>query len=123
VLAVVLNEDLAPIVESLTAGAEAIAPVTLEWEIGNALSAGLKRGKLTAEQAIKAVPAFRSMDIRFVDVSLERAVRLAISLNIYAYDAYMISCAQDAGCRLLTLDRGLRHAAERAGVTVVEVQP
>ena len=52
---------------------------------------------------------------------MQRSLELSHSLNVYAYDAYMIACAEQVGCQLLTLDRGLMNAARRAGVDVVEV--
>ena len=48
-------------------------------------------------------------------------VSLSASLNVYAYDACMIACALKVGVPLLTLDGGLRNAAARASVALVEV--
>jgi len=56
-----------------------------------------------------------------VDVDLRQSLELSHSLKVYAYDAYMIACAQQIGGRLLSLDRGLVSAARIAGVAVVEV--
>jgi predicted nucleic acid-binding protein len=44
-----------------------------------------------------------------------------LECGIYAYDAYMIACAQKYRCPLLTLDKGLIRAAKEAGVEVLEV--
>lgn len=44
-------------------------------------------------------------------------------LSIYAYDAYMISCARIHSAPLITIDNGLKSAAEAAGVTTLEVLP
>lgn len=41
--------------------------------------------------------------------------------TVYAYDAYLIVCAQQSRAPLLTLDRGLARSARRVGVTVLEV--
>jgi predicted nucleic acid-binding protein len=58
-----------------------------------------------------------------LDVPLPNAVELSSQLGIYAYDAYMIYCAQQTGAPLLTLDNGLIVAAGRVGVTTLKVQP
>ena len=69
----------------------------------------------------KALQAYEAIPIRFLDVDLERAIHVAAELSIYAYDAYLIVCAQQVGAPLLTLDRGLARSARRVGVTVLEV--
>jgi predicted nucleic acid-binding protein len=121
VLAVVANEPEKAELVRLTAGADLIAPASIPWEIGNALSAMLKRNRIRLEQAKQAVDAYRQIPIRFVDVDLGQAVELSGQLGIYAYDAYLIACAVNQHCALLTLDRGLIHAAHQAGVEVREV--
>jgi predicted nucleic acid-binding protein len=47
---------------------------------------------------------------------LESALEIAEESGIYAYDAYVIACAEKYRCPLLTLDRGLDRAAVEAGV-------
>ena len=59
--------------------------------------------------------------IRLVDVSIRDAVKVAAELNIYAYDAYLIVCAQDQRVGLLSLDKALLVAAKQAGVSALEV--
>ena len=56
-----------------------------------------------------------------MDVDLKQALALANRFKIYAYDAYLIACALDQDCDLVTLDGGLIYAAKAAGVAVVEV--
>lgn len=122
ILAVVANEPERPALIAATAGRELIAPGSVPWEIGNALSAMLKRRRITPAQAQEAVAVFRRIQIRLVDVDLSEAVRIAAGSNIYAYDAYLIACARSRRLPLLTLDRGLARAAAQAGVTLVEVE-
>ena len=81
----------------------------------------LKRGRITAEQAEAAVVAFESIAVTLAEVDLQRAVKIAGQLQIYAYDAYVIVAALDLNCPLLTLDAGLAHAAKVVGVKVLEV--
>lgn len=121
VLAVVLNEPEKARLIALTKGEQFIAPASLRWEVGNALSAGLKRKRLTLVQAKKAQSVYRTIAIAYKDLPLEAALAIANQLNIYAYDAYMLTCAQRYQCPLLTLDKGLQYAAQQAGVTCVKV--
>lgn len=124
IMAVVLNEPAKEQIRSQTRGANLIAPSSLHWEVGNALSAGFKRDRLSLDEALQAIREYRqNIPIRFVDVDLEAAIRLAHELGIYAYDAYVIACARDQNSPVLTLDGGQRDAAEEAGVEVIYITP
>lgn len=124
IMAVVLNEPAKEQIRSQTRGANLIAPSSLHWEVGNALSAGFKRDRLSLDEALQAIREYRqNIPIRFVDVDLEAAIRLAHELDIYAYDAYVIACARDQNSPVLTLDGGQRDAAEEAGVEVIYITP
>jgi len=57
-----------------------------------------------------------------MDVNLTQALEIASRVNIYAYDAYIIACALNQNCSLLTLDGGLSYAAQAMGVKVLEVK-
>lgn len=81
----------------------------------------LKRKRIDLAQATLALAAFRLIPIRFMNIDLDAALGVAAQYDLYAYDAYMITCAREQGCPLLTLDRGLRHAAKQANVPVAEV--
>ena len=120
ILAVVLNEPSKAALIQLTRGADLLAPASLHWEIGNALSAMFKRKRLTLEEALHALIEYRKIPIRFLDIALDDAVTLAAQLAIYAYDAYFIACARTHAVALLTIDHGLQVAARAAGLTVVE---
>ncbi len=121
IIAVITNEPQKARLIQQTQGAILISPRSVEWEIGNAFSAMLKRKRITLEQAISAVSVFRQIPVRFVDVELDEAIKIAAELNIYAYDAYLIRCAQKHKSSLLTLDSGLIEAAKRGSVTTIEV--
>jgi predicted nucleic acid-binding protein len=120
-IAVLTSEPERPKLVSLTVGVDLIAPISVHWEIGNALSALLKRKRITLQQAISALSAYEKIPLRHVEVSMMEAVRIASELNIYAYDAYLIECAFSQRISLLSLDKGLLTAARNWGVSVVEV--
>lgn len=119
-IAVLVNEPGKPRLVAQTADADLLAPHSVHWEIGNAFSAMLKRRRITLEQAIRALRVYQRIPIRFVDVELDETLRIARAHNIYAYDAYLVRCAEKYNAPLLTLDRGLIAAAQSHGVSVLE---
>ncbi|MDZ4722031.1 MAG: type II toxin-antitoxin system VapC family toxin [Roseiflexaceae bacterium] len=123
ILAVVLNEPTKPELVRLTMSVELVAPLSLHWEIGNALSAMIKRQRLIRSEALQALIEYQKIPIRFLDVPLDATVLVVEQHQIYAYDAYFIVCARQQSCPLLTLDGGLKTAARAAHINVVEVTP
>ena len=123
VIAVILNEADKMVILQKTLGAALYAPHSLPWEVGNALSSLLKRGKISLPQATTALHQYRQMPLTLVEVDLVQAMAVAHTHNIYAYDAYMIACAQGLQMPLLSLDKGLLHAASAAGVSIIRVRP
>lgn len=123
IIAVVTNEPHKRRIVRSTKGADLLAPFSLHWEVGNVFSAMFKRRRLTLRQARKALRAYLQIPIRFCDTDLGLALELAERLDIYAYDAYMIACALERRCPLLTLDAGLASVAADADVEVVEILP
>jgi len=120
-IAVIGNEPSRPRIIELTTGCNLCAPSSVHWEIGNAFSAMFKRRSLSIELATRALAAYRDIPIKFVEVPLEKTLELSHAQGIYAYDAYLIQCAQQTSTSLLTLDRGLTATARRLGISVLEV--
>jgi predicted nucleic acid-binding protein len=98
-----------------------IAPSSVHWEMGNAFSAMVKRGRVSLERACVCIAAYLEIPIRFVDVDLEQALALVEQHRIYAYDAYLLACAMGSNTPLLTLDQPLRRVAERMGIVTLEI--
>ena len=121
IIAVIANEPVKEALIELTTGADLITPRSVHWEIGNALSAMLKRGRITVEQAIRAVRIYRQIPLRYVDVELEETLKVAEAQSIYANDAYLIRCAVKYKAPLISLDRSLMVAAKETGASVIEV--
>jgi predicted nucleic acid-binding protein len=123
ILAVVLNEPTKSELVRLTTGAKLVAPLSLHWEIGNALSAMIKRKRISLPEALQALLEYQKIPIRFLDVPLDDTVRVVEQHQIYAYAAYFIVCARQQSCPLITLDGGLQTAARAAQISLVEVTP
>jgi predicted nucleic acid-binding protein len=121
IIAVVIREPDRERLLELSDGASLTAPSSLPWEVGNAFSSLLKMRRLTLAQAQEALRLYQRIPIRLVEVSLSHALALAERLNIYAYDGYMLACAEQQRCPLLSLDRGLLQAAQSLGVDILEV--
>lgn len=102
--------------------AELIAPHSVHWEIGNAFSSMFKRKLVTLEEAQQSLTIYRKIPIKFLDVELAKSIEIAHSVNIYAYDAYLIRCALQYAAPLISLDRGLNEYAKQMTVTVMEVK-
>lgn len=123
VIAVVVGEaEKAKLIE-LTKDATIVAPPSIDWEVGNAFSAMLKRSRINLEQAIEAIEVYQEISLEILDVDLTAALRLAGKFNIYAYDAYVLQCAIEYGLPLLSLDQDMVDIAKRADLQVIEVEP
>jgi len=104
-----------------TEGYDLIAPGSVHWEIGNALAAMLKRKRITPEQVRATLIAYEKIPIRFRDVEMKMAMDIAHEHELYAYHAYIIACARESRCPLISLDKNLMNAARAAHVSIVEV--
>ena len=92
----------------------------MPYEVGNALSAMIKRKRLTKAQAIKAQKIIDKIPVRLVTANLHESLVLAIEHNIYAYDAYFLNCALTYACPLITLDERMKAVALDLGIDVLE---
>ncbi len=119
-LAVVLNEPQKLSIIEHTTDATVIAPAVLPYEIGNALSAMVKRKQVTSSEALAAEESARKIPVRLVDVDVNECLELALGQNIYAYDAYFLRCAQSFSAPLLTLDRRMKQVAETLKIRLLE---
>ena len=120
-LAVVLNEPEKQQIIDLTKGAELISPEVLPYEIGNALTAMFKRKRLTIEQVRRCFNIFNVIPLRLESVDIFSALAIACEFNIYAYDAYYLSLAQQQNLPLLTLDNQMKDVAKLLNIKLLEV--
>ncbi len=121
-IAVIGNEASKERIIDITTSYSLYAPLSVHWEIGNAFSAMFKRQKTDIELAKRALKAYHEIPVKFIEVPLEQALELSYSQKIYAYDAYLIQCAQQTSTPLLTLDRSLKVVAKNIGIHILEVE-
>jgi predicted nucleic acid-binding protein len=119
-LAVVLNEPEKDNIVKLTAAANAFSPEILPYEIGNALTAMVKRKQLTHQEALSAYAASGVIPVRLISIDIKQALVLALEYNIYAYDAYFLQCARQLSCPLITLDTHMKQIANNLNIEILE---
>jgi predicted nucleic acid-binding protein len=120
-IAVITNEEEKEKMVGMTNEAELIAPLSVHWEIGNAFSSLLKRKRITIDEALLAIEIYLQIPVRFVEVELIDSLELANEFGIYAYDAYLLRCAEKYRLPLLTLDNRLVQVAKDRKIQVLEV--
>ena len=120
-LAVALNEPEKLEIIKLTVGHQLFAPEVLPFEIGNALTAMMKRHIIDAEEVTSGWDSTLSIQVELYRTNIREALELAKKFNIYAYDAYFLECATNLKLPLLTLDRRLRKIAIENGIKIIEV--
>ena len=120
-LAVVRMEPHRDVLLAKTAGVSLVAPSLLPGELGNALFVMEKRRRAAPDDLLQVWEIFQEIPVEQVAIDVGEALELAMRLRIYAYDAYLIRCALEQHLPLLTMDQGLRQAAQACFVDVWEV--
>jgi len=121
VIAVIIEEPTKNGILEITAGCSLVAPMSLRFEMGNALSKMMKMGRLTSGNAKKAFACYELIPIRHVPSNMVNALEISAKYNIYAYDAYMLEISYRLGLPLLTLDVPLSKIAANAGIRIMPI--
>lgn len=119
-LAVVLDESDRDWIIEKTLECQIIAPEILPYEIGNALIAVRKKGRLSDREVIKAFDISQRITAKLVPVRIHDALKLAVRFNIYAYDAYYLQCCVENKSPLISLDGRMCEIANKINIKVVE---
>ena len=119
-IAVALNEPEKGKIIRLTEGHDLIAPDVLPFEIGNALTAMMKKNVLKKEEVESAWEIVQQIPVDLRPINIKSALSIAIQFNLYAYDAYFLECAKYLRSPLLTLDLGMQRVAREIGITILE---
>jgi predicted nucleic acid-binding protein len=119
VISVCLNEPTKALLVSLSESCSLIAPRSIHWEVGNALSAMLKRNVVDLNTANLYLRSYHAIPIKMIDVDLEQSLSIASRYRMYAYDAYLLSCAMQHNTSLMTLDGPMKIAARQLGIRVL----
>ncbi len=119
-IAVALEEPEKRQIIQFTVGKELVAPEVLPFEVGNALTAMVKKRVLDPNEVISAWDAVQTIPVELRRIDIQAALGLAVRFNIYAYDAYFIECALSLRCPMLTLDHRMKMVARDVGIRILE---
>lgn len=119
-LAVVLNESDRDWLIRKTAGRNIVSPEVLPYEIGNALIAVKRKGRLNDREILRAFDLSQRIAVRLVSVKIHDAMKIALRFSIYAYDAYYLQCCIENKLPLISLDDRMCDIAGDIGIEVVE---
>lgn len=119
-LAVVLDESNRDWIINKTLEGKIISPEILPYEIGNALIAVRKKGRLTDREVINAYDISQRIAVKLVPVRIHDALKIATRFNIYAYDAYYLQCCIENKLPLISLDDRMCGVARNLNIKVVE---
>lgn len=119
-IAVALNEPEKNGIIQLTEGCDLAAPDVLPFEIGNALTAMMKKGALQSDEIQSSWEIIQHIPVELRRIDIKSALTIATTFSIYAYDAYFLECAGSLKRPLITLDRGMQRIAREMGIVVLE---
>ena len=119
-LAIILNESDRDWVIRETTGRSIISPEVLPYEIGNALVALKKRGRLNEREILRAFDLTQRIAVRLVSVKIHEAIKIALQFKIYAYDAYYLQCCIENKLPLISLDDRMCEIGRKLEIKVVE---
>ena len=76
----------------------------------------VKRRRIDGEMAIRVYKEFERIPVWLLEVNMGRAIQIAAEENHYAYDAYYVACALEAGLPLYSLDVRMVEIARKRGI-------
>lgn len=109
----------------LLGGGKAVVPFLWHLEVANVLAMALRRAAASAADVETALAALESIAARGMEtipdaIPIRHALSLARAHGLSAYDSVYLDLAQREGLPLATLDKQLREAAEKAGVSLIK---
>lgn len=119
-VAVALNEPEKDVIIRLTGGCDLVAPEVLPFEIGNALTAMMKKKVLKTNEVTSIWDMVQRIPVDLRRIDIKSALKIAAKFKIYAYDSYFLECAASLRSPLLTLDSGMKKVAIDMGITLLE---
>jgi predicted nucleic acid-binding protein len=111
--------------DGIAAGVLSVAvPSVLSMELAHAVVRAARRDRLRSETApavLRVHDAFADA-LEVVAVAEDRAIEVALSAGVGAYDGAYLALARDRGEPLLTADGRLAEVAERVGVLALTLE-
>ena len=119
-LAVALNENSKARIINLTKGCDVYAPEILLYEVGNALSAMVKRRQIGVTNAHNAYSAVRRIPVSLMKIDISLALSIAIQQKIDVYEACFLQLALSTSRPFITLDNRLKTVALGMNIELME---
>jgi predicted nucleic acid-binding protein len=108
----------------LLVDSEAIVPSLWALEVANVLLAGERRKRLTAADSLRFVRLLHDLPITFDQQTSQHALSETLTVGreqgLSSYDAAYLELAMRDGVAVATLEDGLKRAAEKCGVKLVQ---
>lgn len=111
--------------EQMLTGKRGLVPALWHLEVANGLTMAERRGDLDAADVMDALEqigltARSRLDIESKVISTEEALKSARAFRLTASDAVYLGLSVETGLALATLDKSLRSAAIKAGVSLLK---
>lgn len=119
-IAVALNEPEKDMIIRLTEGYDLIAPEVLPFEIGNALTAMMKKKRIRGRRGHFRVEYGSAYSSRLSADRYQSGFKYSNSLQHICMRFLFLECALNLRSPLLTLDRRMNGIAHKIGIQVME---
>jgi predicted nucleic acid-binding protein len=119
IMAVIVEEPNKEKVINLTKNAIVLSPNMITYEIANGLTKMMKRKIIGKENMVILYKYFKKINIKFIEIDIEKALEIAMEYNIYAYDACYLESANRLKLPLLTFDTGMQNIGKAMGINIL----
>lgn len=116
ILEYLLNQESKEIVVEKVGNYQLVAPQSIPYEIGNAVSKLMKRKLISIIDGVAVYHEFSRIPLRLVEPDIPDSIMIAGNTESYAYDSYYISVAKRLGMPLFTLDEEMKKNAVAQGI-------
>ncbi|WP_461246437.1 type II toxin-antitoxin system VapC family toxin [Treponema sp. R6D11] len=119
IMAVIVKEPERDMIIQLTQNAVMVSPDMLSYEIANALTKMMKKKIIEKERMINAFNFFKKIPIKTIEIDFEKALEIAWTYKIYAYDACYLESAKRLNLPLLTFDGNMIKIGKELGINIL----
>jgi predicted nucleic acid-binding protein len=121
IIALIASDEEKSIINQIINDCELLCPASIHAEVGNAISAMFKRGRINLLQSLEMLDNFEQLEFKVINFNLRRAIEISYLHKVYAYDAYVLECAKSNQLPLITLDRQMQEKAKLLNIQIIEV--
>lgn len=114
IAAVIFGEDGADGIVDRIRSADLVAPVLIDYELANVCLNKKRRNPGRIDAILEGWRSREALRIERRTVDIDRVLATARATGLTAYDAAYLVLALESGADLVTLDRALAEAVERA---------